>query len=95
MFAIRNIGVLQYTNGFTFWHYKQGHDSLSAIGQPGFFNGVVDIMAVGDVILVSGTEGAVEYVVRSLVVPVSVAPMKATDPAAEGLAERMAVEGIR
>ena len=30
-FAIRNLSVLAYANGFTLWHYKSGKDSLDAI----------------------------------------------------------------
>ena len=27
-FAIRNLSVLAYANGFTLWHYKSGSDRL-------------------------------------------------------------------
>ena len=27
-FAIRNLSVLAYANGFTLWHYKAGNDRL-------------------------------------------------------------------
>ena len=27
-FAIRNLSVLAYANGFTLWHYKAGRDPL-------------------------------------------------------------------
>src|SRR5580700_5482227 len=65
MFAIRDLGVLQYTNGFTFWHYRQGDSRLADVARPGFFNDAADMVTVGDVILVSGAEGATELVVRT------------------------------
>ena len=30
-FAIRNLSVLAYANGFTLWHYKAGKDRLNQI----------------------------------------------------------------
>ena len=55
-FKIRNLSVLAYAQGFTFWHYKAEvlHDAVS----PGWFNSASDMIAVGDVILVSSPEGS-------------------------------------
>ncbi|MEJ0047609.1 MAG: hypothetical protein WDN04_16885 [Rhodospirillales bacterium] len=36
-FAIRNLSVLAYANGFTLWHYKAGTDDQRSIGSPGYF----------------------------------------------------------
>ena len=30
-FAIRNLSVLAYANGFTLWHYKAGKDRLGQV----------------------------------------------------------------
>jgi len=30
-FAIRNLSVLAYANGFTLWHYKAGKDRLPQV----------------------------------------------------------------
>jgi len=30
-FAIRNLSVLAYANGFTLWHYKAGRDRLDRV----------------------------------------------------------------
>lgn len=57
-FAIRDLSVLAYANGFTLWHYKTGKDALAGISAPGFFGGAADMMAAGDMILASGAEGA-------------------------------------
>ena len=36
-FAIRNLSVLAYANGFTLWHYKAGGDRLSHVEALDFF----------------------------------------------------------
>jgi hypothetical protein len=57
-FAIRDLSVLAYANGFTLWHYKTGKDSLTGVSGAGFFADASDMMAVGDMVMVSGAEGA-------------------------------------
>lgn len=56
-FAIRNLSVLAYANGFTFWHYKAGQNSLGNVAQPSFFSDAADVLASGDVIIISATDG--------------------------------------
>ena len=56
-FALRSLSVLAYANGFTLWHYKGGADSLSAVGRPGYFDDAVDMLAGGDMLLVSTPQG--------------------------------------
>ena len=56
-FAIRDLSVLAYANGFTLWHYKAGTDSPPSVAQEGFFADAVDMMAKGDLIIVTGPEG--------------------------------------
>jgi hypothetical protein len=80
-FAIRNLSVLAYAQGFTLWHYR-GHvpalagsvvppASAEEIATPGFFDPAADLLARGDMLLVStptagrvlfvtGTEGGVQ-----------------------------------
>ncbi len=53
-FAIRDLSVLAYAQGFTLWHYKAGADPLRAIAAPDFFNTAADMLASGDMLLVSG-----------------------------------------
>ena len=36
-FAIRNLSVLAYANGFTLWHYKAGKDRLDDVAARNFF----------------------------------------------------------
>lgn len=57
-FAVRDLSVLAYANGFTLWHYKNGKNSLSEVEEPNFFADASDMMAVGDMVMVSGADGA-------------------------------------
>ncbi len=56
-FAIRDLSVLAYANGFTLWHYKPGNDSLADVAGDNFFDDASDMMAAGDIIMVSGAKG--------------------------------------
>ena len=79
-FAIRNLSVLAYAQGFTLWHYRANVPTLGAtlvppaapeeVAAPGFFDPAADMLAPGDMLLVStplagrvlfvtGTEGGV------------------------------------
>ena len=57
-FAIRNLSVLAYANGFTLWHYKGGADTLAAVGAAGFMNAAGNMVAAGDMIMVAAADGA-------------------------------------
>ena len=57
-FTIRNLSVLAYANGFTLWHYKAEEDSLSVISGRDFFGGASDLIAIGDMLMVSAIDGA-------------------------------------
>lgn len=65
-FAVRDLSVLAYAHGFTLWHYKLGLKTVSNATAPGFFNESSDMMAVGDMILVSGSSGAGVLVVANV-----------------------------
>ena len=56
MFAIRDLSVLAYANGFTLWHYKSGNDSLADVTSENYFADAGDMMAAGDMIMVSGAK---------------------------------------
>jgi hypothetical protein len=56
-FAIQNLSVLAYANGFTLWHYNAGGDNQAAVGSPGFFARAGDMLNAGDMVMVSGAEG--------------------------------------
>ena len=54
-FRIRDLSVLAYAQGFTLWHYKSAPDTLDAVARPGFFDNAADMLAGGDMMLVSST----------------------------------------
>jgi hypothetical protein len=56
-FAIRNLSVLSYAQGFTLWHYRAGAARLDDVANPGFFDDAADMLAVGDMMMVSGADG--------------------------------------
>ena len=56
-FVLRSLSVLAYANGFTLWHYRTRGDALAAVSRRGYFDDAVDMMAGGDIVLVSAPEG--------------------------------------
>ncbi len=56
MFVARNLSVLAYAQGFTLWHYRaeEGVDDACA---PDYFNEAGDLLAAGDMMLVSARDG--------------------------------------
>jgi hypothetical protein len=56
-FAIRNLSVLAYANGFTLWHYKAGKDPLTQVETVDFFVDAADMLAEGDMMMVSTADG--------------------------------------
>jgi hypothetical protein len=56
-FALRNLCVLAYANGFTLWHYKAGPDPLDDVAGQGFFADAADMLTEGDMIMISAQDG--------------------------------------
>jgi hypothetical protein len=56
-FAIRNLSVLAYAQGFTLWHYRAGAARLDDAGTDGFFDAASDMFAVGDMLMISAVDG--------------------------------------
>ena len=56
-FAIRNLSVLAYAQGFTLWHYRAGAARLDDTGTDGFFDAAADMFAVGDMLMISAVDG--------------------------------------
>jgi hypothetical protein len=56
-FAIRNLSVLAYANGFTLWHYKAGRDPLAQVQTIDFFADAADMLVDGDMMMVSAADG--------------------------------------
>jgi hypothetical protein len=57
-FAIRNLSVLAYANGFTLWHYKSGKDRLEAVSSGNYLADASDMLTAGDLIMVTAADGA-------------------------------------
>jgi hypothetical protein len=57
-FSVRNLSVLAYANGFTLWHYKAESDVLEYISGRGFFAAASDMLTVGDIMMISASDGA-------------------------------------
>jgi hypothetical protein len=58
VFAIRNLSVLAYANGFTLWHYKAGKGRLDSVAAGNYFADAADMLSVGDMIMISAADGA-------------------------------------
>lgn len=56
-FAVRHLSVLAYAQGFTLWHYKAGSDRLADVAEGGFFADAADMLAGGDMVMVSAADG--------------------------------------
>jgi hypothetical protein len=64
-FAIRNLSVLAYAQGFTLWHYKAPAATLDVLARPGFFDHATDMLATGDMVMMSARDGGrVAFVAR-------------------------------
>ena len=74
-FAIRNLSVLAYAQGFTLWHYRAGAVRLDRVAEAGFFNDAADMFAAGDMVLVSAGEGGRVLFVTGTEAGVATAPL--------------------
>ncbi len=57
-FAIRNLSVLAYANGFTLWHYKSGKDHLETVSSGNYLADASDMLTAGDLIMLTAIDGA-------------------------------------
>lgn len=57
-FAVRNLSVLAYANGFTLWHYKSGKDRLDSVSASNYLAAASDMLTAGDLIMVTAADGA-------------------------------------
>ncbi len=56
-FTVRNLSVLAYAQGFTLWHYTAKEDGIADVAAPGFFEEASDMLASGDMLLASASDG--------------------------------------
>ncbi len=69
-FAIRNLSVLSYAQGFTLWHYRAGAARLDDVATLGFFNKAADLLKVGDMMMISAIDGGRIVVIASTAIGV-------------------------
>lgn len=75
-FAIRNLCVVGYTNGFTLWHYKAGKDTITDVVAENYFHNASDMFATGDVIIIHAHDGVTQrYVACTAIELVKIAPL--------------------
>lgn len=74
-FALRNLSVLAYANGFTLWHYQAGADTLPSVGSADFFEDAGDMLTAGDMLMVSACDGARMLCVASGAAGIVTAPL--------------------
>ncbi len=72
-FSLRNLSVLAYANGFTLWHYKA--ETLARVRQAGFFADAADLIAVGDMVMLTGAEGGTIATVTGTGRQITLAPL--------------------
>lgn len=75
-FTIRNLAVLNYSQGFTLWLYRLDGVPLADALAPGFFAAARDLLAPGDMIAISGRDGSAAMV--AVGPDAAVAPLLAT-----------------
>lgn len=64
-FEAANLSVLAYAQGFTLWHYRAPAMRLGAVAAEGFLEAAADMLASGDMVLVSADDGGrVLYVTK-------------------------------
>ena len=72
-FTLRNLSVLAYANGFTLWHYKA--ETLARARQAGFFADAADLIAAGDMVMLTGAEGGTIATVTGSGRQIALAPL--------------------
>ena len=65
-FAVRNLSVLSYAQGFTSWHYRARGVDLATAAAPGFFDPVADMLSEGDTVIVSARDGGALLFIQSV-----------------------------
>lgn len=88
-FAIRELSAQSYSNAFTLWHYRSS-DPLFDLGRDGFFNEAADMIATGDMMLVSAPDGGAMFFLVSKEKVVTVTAMARTARSVDGSAEAKA-----
>ena len=54
-FQNKNLSVIAYANGFTFWHYAAA-ETMATIGASGYFDDVKTLMNTGDMVIINASD---------------------------------------
>lgn len=57
-FAVRNLSVLAHASGFTLWHCKAPKDVIDEVVATDYFRDASDMLTIGDLVMVSASNGA-------------------------------------
>lgn len=63
-FKNRNMSVLAYANGFTFWHYKadEGETLKSIVDDPKYFMPIHTLVNAGDIVIINAEETGIRVI---------------------------------
>lgn len=75
MFLNKNMSVVAYANGFTLWHYVSREDSLENIEWAGYFDKIVTLMGIGDIVIINAKDGTEICAVTELSPSVIIGPL--------------------
>lgn len=56
-FQNKNLAVIAYANGFTYWHYNAREEVIEDIDGKNFFGPIWTLAALGDVFLITDKNG--------------------------------------
>lgn len=76
MFRNKEMSVLAFANGFTLWQYKSNEDTLETVSQPGYFERVMTLMAIGDIVIINAKDGTAIRAVTELSPSVKIGPLQ-------------------
>lgn len=60
-FRNRDMSVIAYANGFTYWHYRTG-DTLEEVLVPGYFEKIHTLCNTGDLVIINAKDQTVTKV---------------------------------
>jgi hypothetical protein len=66
--SLRHLNALGYSNGFTLWHYNapMARHTRDDVESEGFFSPIADMLAKGDMILITFEgSGTIRFVART------------------------------
>lgn len=64
-FTRADLTALAYGNGFTLWHYTETGTSRATMDTSGYFNNASDVLAVGDMMIIRGSDAGLGLAIVS------------------------------